>query len=118
MSKNKYLILSVVLSVIFVAAITYGATTISTNINTAGTLTVSGVSTLTGAVYATSTLQATGVTTLYDNLVVDTDTLFVGWRRHRYCHRRCLSDRRFNGWRKFHHQQHRRNDPFIQHPAF
>ena len=77
MSKNKYLILSVVLSVVFVAAITYGATTISTNINTGGTLTVSGVSTLTGAVYATSTLQATGVTTLYDNLVVDTDTLFV-----------------------------------------
>src|SRR3989338_3491061 len=83
--KKKYLqvVFSVVISFLFVAAVTYGATTISTNVNTAGTLTVSGASTLTGAVsaagavWASSTAQVTGVTTLYNDLVVDTNILLV-----------------------------------------
>ena len=51
--------LSVLVSFVFIFAATQAATTISTNINTGGTLTVSGASTLTGA------------------LAVDTDTFYV-----------------------------------------
>ncbi len=43
-------LVSVILSVFLVASVTFAATTISTNINTGGTLTVTGASTLTGAV--------------------------------------------------------------------
>jgi len=43
-------VLSVVMSLALVAVMVYGATTISTNINTGGSLTVSGTSALTGAV--------------------------------------------------------------------
>jgi len=68
---------SVAASFLFVVLITFASTTISTNVNTGGTLTVSGASTLTGAVWASSTLQATGVSTLYNDLVVDTSTLVV-----------------------------------------
>jgi len=65
--KNKNFIsilLSVVLSFAFVAVAAYAATTIGTNVNTGGTLTV------TGAVAASSTLQVTGATTLYSTLNV------------------------------------------------
>ncbi|MEW5908129.1 MAG: hypothetical protein AB1643_03075 [Patescibacteria group bacterium] len=65
--KNKNIIsiiLSMFLSVLFVAVAAYAATTIGTNINTGGTLTV------TGAVAASSTLQVTGATTLYSTLNV------------------------------------------------
>lgn len=68
---------SAAVSFLFVAIITSAATTINTNVNTGGTLTVSGESTLTGAVWASSTLQATGATTLYNNLTVDTSTFHV-----------------------------------------
>lgn len=56
--------LAVVLSVLFVTGVVGAATTISTNINTAGTLTVTGASTLTGNVSAAGTLAVTGVSTL------------------------------------------------------
>lgn len=59
--------ISVLVAFVFVAVTAYSATTISTNINTGGTLTVSGASTLTGAVWATSTLQVTGAITTYGN---------------------------------------------------
>lgn len=52
-------------SVLMVAGIVYSATTISTNVNTGGTLTVSGTSALTGNVFASSTLQSTGNALLY-----------------------------------------------------
>lgn len=77
--RNSFaaIIASVLVSFLFVAALVSASTTISTNVNTGGTLTVSGASTLTGAVWASSTLQATGVSTLYNDLVVDTSTLVV-----------------------------------------
>lgn len=71
------LVFSVSASFLLVALITTAATTINQNVNTGGTLTVSGASTLTGAVWASSTLQATGVTTFYNNLTVDTSTFHV-----------------------------------------
>ena len=66
MKSNKIfsIALSVFVSFVFVFAVTYAATTISTNINTGGTLTVSDTSTLTGAVTMSSTLGVTGKTTL------------------------------------------------------
>ena len=66
MKSNKIfsIALSVFVSFVFVFAVTYAATTISTNINTGGTLTVSDTSTLTGAVTMSSTLGVTGLTTL------------------------------------------------------
>lgn len=69
--------LSIAASFLFVAAITTASTTINSNVNTGGTLTVSGASTLTGAVWATSTLQATGAATFYNDLLVDTNTFYV-----------------------------------------
>lgn len=58
--KKEYISYVVVLlfGLVLSAVAANAATTISTNINTAGTLTVTGASTLTGAVYASSTLQA------------------------------------------------------------
>ncbi|MDO8500029.1 MAG: hypothetical protein Q7S66_05270 [bacterium] len=58
-------VLGAVASVLFVAAVTWAATTVNNNVNTGGTLTVSGVSTLTGttsagAIYASSTVFADG----------------------------------------------------------
>ena len=52
--------LAVVLSVLFVTGLVNAATTISTNISTAGTLTVDTTSTLTGAVTMGSTLAVSG----------------------------------------------------------
>lgn len=72
-------ILSVVLSVLFVVVAVEAATTIGTNVNTGGTLTVTGATTVTGAaiIYgatsiggaltATSTLAVSGVTTFAGN---------------------------------------------------
>ncbi len=75
MKSNKFF--SIVLSMIMsgmsflsLFTVTYAATTISTDINTGGTLTVTGVSTFNGAVNASSALQATGATTLYSTLNV------------------------------------------------
>src|SRR3989338_3645732 len=66
MKSNNFfrVALSVFVSFVFVFAVTYAATTISTNISTGGTLTVSDTSTLTGAVTMSSTLGVTGKTTL------------------------------------------------------
>jgi len=66
MKSNNFfrIALSVFVSFVFVFAVTYAATTISTNISTGGTLTVSDTSTLTGAVTMSSTLGVTGKTTL------------------------------------------------------
>lgn len=65
------LILAVVYSV-------FSATTIADNINTGGTLTVTGVSTLNGAAYASSTLQSTGGVIAYGSLVVGRATSSSG----------------------------------------
>ena len=77
MNRNFYsVLLAVVISFVFVAVIVNGATTISTNINTGGTLTVSGDSTLTGDVsiagdvFATSTLAVTGKAFFYDQVAL------------------------------------------------
>lgn len=76
-------------AVVFVLAIVYSAfsaTTLSSNISTDGTLSVTGattlsstlgvtgISTFTGAVYATSTLQATGNSLFYGTLGVSGTT--------------------------------------------
>ncbi|MBI2097667.1 MAG: hypothetical protein HYT46_01905 [Candidatus Vogelbacteria bacterium] len=74
-NKSFYSVtLSVVLSVMFVALAVSAATTISTNITTGGTLTVTGISTFTGAVYATSSVVATGQLRTYDQLILDSAT--------------------------------------------
>lgn len=65
------LILAVVYSV-------FSATTIADNINTGGTLTVTGVSALNGAAYASSTLQSTGGVIAYGSLVVGRATSSSG----------------------------------------
>ena len=63
---------------IFILAVVYSvlsATTISSSaISTDGTLAVTGISTLTGAVYASSTLQATGDGLFYDQLSAGAST--------------------------------------------
>lgn len=66
MKSNKIfsIALSVFVSFVFVFAVTFAASTISTNISTGGTLTVSDTSALTGAVTMSSTLGVTGKTTL------------------------------------------------------
>jgi len=67
-------VFSVVMSLAFVSYIATAATTISTNISTGGTLSVTGVSTLTGNVYASSTANAlvvTGQARFYDQVVLD-----------------------------------------------
>ncbi len=66
MKRNNFFItkfLAVITSFFAVALFTYAATTISTNVNTGGTLTVSGASTLTGAVSMASTLAVSASTT-------------------------------------------------------
>ncbi len=78
------MILSVIFSVVFAAAVTYGATTISTNINTGGTLTVSGASSLNGnvtlgdvagdVILSTGQLQASSTALLGETLVLKNST--------------------------------------------
>lgn len=64
-NKQQYavIVLSVMLSLMVVWAAANGATTISTDVNTGGTLTVTGVSSLSSATLST-TLNVTGATTL------------------------------------------------------
>lgn len=82
-SQSKFLsvLLSVTVSVFSVAAIGYAATTISTNVNTGGTLTVTGTSTLTGDISAAGNLALTGAsatTTITGGLRADSaDNTFV-----------------------------------------
>ncbi|MFY9462443.1 MAG: hypothetical protein WAP51_04560 [Candidatus Sungiibacteriota bacterium] len=68
-------VLGAIASVLFVAAVTWAATTINNNVNTGGTLTVSGASTLTGtttsgAIYASSTVFADGDFTATRNTLI------------------------------------------------
>ena len=70
-NKMVSMVATGVVAALGVAVITFAATTISTNVNTGGTLTVSGASTLTGAVYASSTLGVTATSTFTG------DVLFV-----------------------------------------
>ncbi|MFH1534762.1 MAG: hypothetical protein ABIF80_02150 [Patescibacteria group bacterium] len=74
--KNKNfvsILLSVILSFAFVAVAAYAATTIGTNVNTGGTLTVTGATTIYGAtsiggaLTATSTLTVSGATSFAGN---------------------------------------------------
>lgn len=70
-------VMAVFVALIFILAVVYSVfsdTTISSNINTGGTLTVSGVSTLSAATYASSTLQATGDGLFYDQLSAGAST--------------------------------------------
>ncbi len=73
---------SVLASVMAVALVGYAATTISTNINTAGTLTVSGASTLSGNITADGT---SATTTISGGLRADTgdNTLVVDFSSSR-----------------------------------
>lgn len=77
---KKYIIpltASLIASFLFVMIYAYGSTTISTNINTGGTLTVSGVTTLSsytlhaGALLASSTLTVDGVIDLNGTIDID-----------------------------------------------
>ena len=96
-NKNVYsVILSVVLSFAFVAVSVFASSTISTNISTDGTLTVSGVSTMngnvtlgdvagdvilsTGTLHASSTFLVTGATTLYGTTTIITQPLLQAWQ--------------------------------------
>ena len=78
--KNRALyavVFSVLVSLAFVSYIATAATTISTNISTGGTLSVTGASTLTGNVHASSTANAllvTGQARFYDQVVLDNAT--------------------------------------------
>ena len=75
MNRNFYSVLfAVVVSFVFVAVMVSGASTISTNISTDGTLAVTGVSTLTGQVFASSTVVATGRIQTYGQLVLQNST--------------------------------------------
>ena len=75
---------SVLVSVMAVSLVGYAATTISTNINTAGTLTVSGASTLSGNISADGTSATTTISgglradTTDNTLVVDFSSSRVG----------------------------------------
>ncbi len=71
-SKGQFLsyVSAVLISVFFVAVAVFGATTISTNITTDGTLAVSSSATFSGAVYASSTLGVTGVSNFYGNVSI------------------------------------------------
>ncbi|MBI4130669.1 hypothetical protein HY468_05100 [Candidatus Roizmanbacteria bacterium] len=71
-NRNFYSVaLAVVISFAFVAVMVNGASTISSNISTDGTFTVTGDSTFTGDVFATSTMAVTGQASFYDQVVLD-----------------------------------------------
>lgn len=72
--NNAVVLFSTLITFFTVSLITYGATTISNNINTQGTLTVTGASTLQGAIQASSTLQTTGNSIFYGNIQIDGTT--------------------------------------------
>ena len=71
-------VLGALAAVLFVALVTWAATTINNNINTGGTLTVSGESTMTGTttiaggIYASSTVFTDGIFTNTRNAVLGT----------------------------------------------
>lgn len=69
--RTSGIVMASLMSFLLVVLFAQAATTISTNINTAGTLTVSDVSTLTGAV----TMSAAA--TVGTNFTVDTNTFYV-----------------------------------------
>lgn len=76
--KNKNfisIVLSILLSFVFVAVAVYAATTIGTNIDTGGTLAVTGLTTLGNA--TSSVLSVTGMTYLDGGLTMDTDKFTV-----------------------------------------
>lgn len=78
-NKNVYsVVLSVVLSFAFVAVSVFASSTISTNISTDGTLTVSDITTTNGALHASSTVVVTGATTLYGTTTVSAQPLVLG----------------------------------------
>jgi len=64
-------------TILATAGIVVATTTISTNISTAGTLTVTDASTLTGAVTTGGALTVGTAATVTTNLTVDTNTLYV-----------------------------------------
>ncbi len=71
MKKYSLLIvLSVIISFVFVSLYASGSTTISTNINTGGTLTVEGVSLFSGSLQASTTALFTSGAKMYDTLVL------------------------------------------------
>ncbi|MEK7131676.1 MAG: hypothetical protein AAB797_03010, partial [Patescibacteria group bacterium] len=67
--KTSGIIFAVLMSFLLVVLITNAATTISTNISTDGTLTVTGLSTFNGSVHASSTLLVTDVARYYETVV-------------------------------------------------
>lgn len=71
-NKGQFLsyVSAVLLSVFLVAAAVFGATTISTNITTDGTLSVSDIATFSAQVRASSTVLATGAVNFYSTLAV------------------------------------------------
>lgn len=75
-SKGQFLsyLSAVLISVFFVAAAVFGATTISTNISTDGTLTVAGASTLSGALTVAGASTLSGAATLSSTLAVTGDS--------------------------------------------
>ncbi|MBI2627908.1 MAG: hypothetical protein HYW71_00520 [Candidatus Niyogibacteria bacterium] len=66
--KTSGIIFASVMSFLLVVLVTQAASTISTNISTGGTLTVSGLSTFNGSVHASSTLLVTDVTRHYETV--------------------------------------------------
>ena len=72
--KHRDAVMVLGIAAIFVLAVTYSvfSTTISSNINTDGTLTVSDKSSLSGGVYASSTLQGSGNSYLYGSTTLGT----------------------------------------------
>jgi hypothetical protein len=78
-NKSIYsVVLSAVLSFAFVTVSVFASSTISTNISTDGTLTVSGISTMNGALHASSTLVATDAATLYGTTTIMAQPLVLG----------------------------------------
>lgn len=67
--------LSIVLSFVFVASVVFASTTISSNIQTDGTLAVTGVSTFTGQLQASSTALFGSSVTAYTGLTVGSATV-------------------------------------------
>ena len=84
---------TVIISVFAVAAFVFGATTISTNVSTGGTLTVSGLSslgqatstmlTVSGKTYLSSTLDVTGLAT-FANATTSLETVTTLWPTNVY----------------------------------
>ncbi len=71
-SKYASVIISVVISFLFVSMGVYGATTVSTNLSTGGTLAVTGLSTLTGGFISAASSTVSSTLTVTGNLVAST----------------------------------------------